>query len=246
MDNEVNLNGFILEYRSLLDWEWFKDCNTAHLFEYLRLAANYIPKKWNGITIQRGQLACSRKSLAKNTGLSEQQTRTALKHLISTNEITIKSTKGYSIITVVNYKKYQDIGNNPTKQPTKVLTNDQPTINQPSTNDQPILNNINKENNVTKREAPTAFLIFGENGNVQLTEEQHRQFVEDYPETAEDEIERLSAYMAETGKKYASHIAVLRRWAKEDEKKAKAEPEKYADLMPMYLEHLRQQKEAEQ
>ena len=33
-------------------------------------------------------------------------------------------------------------------------------------------------------------------------------------------VERLSEYMASTGKEYASHAATIRRWAAEDRQKA--------------------------
>ena len=33
-------------------------------------------------------------------------------------------------------------------------------------------------------------------------------------------IEKLSEYMASTGKRYQSHVATIRRWAGEDAKKA--------------------------
>ena len=45
-----------------------------------------------------------------------------------------------------------------------------------------------------------------------------REFPNDY----QRRIERLSEYMASTGRIYKSHLATIRSWAKRDEEKASA------------------------
>lgn len=73
-----------------------------------------------------GQLITGRQELSLQVGLSEQSIRTALTKLKSTNELTIKTTKHYSLITVVKWDEYQD--NQPTDQPpTNQLANQQLT-----------------------------------------------------------------------------------------------------------------------
>ena len=42
----------------------------------------------------------------------------------------------------------------------------------------------------------------------------------DFPTVWGQYIEKLSEYMASTGKRYQSHAATIRRWASEDTKKA--------------------------
>ena len=71
------------------------------------MTASYKDNDFNGYHIKPGQVVCGRKQLAKDLGLSESTIRTALKHLKSTNEITIKSTNKFSIITIENWGKYQ-------------------------------------------------------------------------------------------------------------------------------------------
>ena len=78
-----------------------------------------------GETIPRGSFVTSLDSLAKELGLSVQEIRTALKHLISTGELTSKSTNKYRIITVVNYEMYQQVN----KQPNSPLTGNQQATN---------------------------------------------------------------------------------------------------------------------
>jgi biotin operon repressor len=120
-----------------LDWEWYDDINTKVLFLHLLLKANREDKKWKGYIIKKGQLLTGRKKLATQLGISQQNIRTAITHLKSTNEITIESTKEFSIITINNWESYQ--------QPTNKLTNNQPTSNQPLTtnNNQDNQDNIN-------------------------------------------------------------------------------------------------------
>lgn len=128
--------GWIKLHRKLNDWEWRDKPLTFVLFIHILLLASHKTDRWRGVPVPCGSCVTGRKSLSKRTGLSEQQVRTALNHLKSTNEITIKSTKEYSIITVVNWKKYQDSNQqNP---------NDQPTSNQPLTTDKNV-NNVKNE-----------------------------------------------------------------------------------------------------
>lgn len=130
-------NGFIALHRSLLSWGWHADPATGWLFVNLLLMANWTDSDWQGMTIKRGQLVTGRKALAAQTGLSEQTVRTSLNRLKSTNEITIASTNKFSVITIVNYGKFQDVSEMPTSTLTSNLTSGQPATNQQlTTNEQ--------------------------------------------------------------------------------------------------------------
>ena len=94
-------------YRSTLEWEWFKDVNTAHLWNYILMRANYKPAKFKGIQIRRGQFLESLATMSKNTGLSIKQVRTALKHLKETGEVACKRTHYGTLVSVVKYSAYQ-------------------------------------------------------------------------------------------------------------------------------------------
>ena len=137
-------NGFIVLHRKLIDWEWFTDINTCHLFLYCLLRANHKIEKWRGVTIDRGSFITSLEHISIDTGLSIQQVRTALNKLKSTNEITYKSTKQYSIISINNYCMYQDYNTQDNKQ----ITNEQQTNNKRAT----INNNDNNDNNDNNKE----------------------------------------------------------------------------------------------
>lgn len=124
------MSGWIKIHRKVTEWEWYTDIPCKVLFMHLIIVANRKPSKWRGMTIGIGQRLTGRKILAEETGLSEQEVRTALYKLKSTSDITIKSTNKFSIITVCNYKNYQccEIEEQPASQPAS-----QPTINQQST-----------------------------------------------------------------------------------------------------------------
>ena len=70
-------------------------------------------------------------SISTGTGLSVQQARTALSHLISTGEVTDESTNQGRLITVVKYDEFQTSTGNPTgnqqainRQPNRQSTDD--------------------------------------------------------------------------------------------------------------------------
>ena len=52
--------------------------------------------------------------------------------------------------------------------------------------------------------------------NVLLTDEEYIKLTEEFPNDYSDRIERLSEYIASTGKKYKSHLATIRSWARKD------------------------------
>lgn len=131
-------------HNKFLNWEWYTDVNTKAVFIHCILKANWKDGKFMGKVVPRGSFITSLDLLSKELGLSVQEVRTALKHLISTNELTSKSTNKYRIITVVNYEMYQQVN----KQPNIQLTdNQQPNNNQLTTiveyKNNRIIDNIN-------------------------------------------------------------------------------------------------------
>jgi len=68
------------------------------------------------------------------------------------------------------------------------------------------------------RQHPPTRHKYGEYNNVLLSDEELEKFKSEH-EDWERRIESLSEYIASTGKKYKSHLATLRRWAKNDKEK---------------------------
>ena len=201
--------GYVKFWRSFIDWEWFTEVNTCHLFQYCILRANHSDTEWRGIKVLRGSFITSREHLAIATGLSEQNVRTALKNLKLTNEITYKSTNNYSIITVNNYDMYQDYVPETNQQNNNQITECQPTPNQLLTTDNKLKNDKNDKNNINinKKEK----LKFGEFKNVLLTEDECSKLKELYEDKFNEAIEILSNYLKSKGKEYKDYYAVLRK-----------------------------------
>ena len=115
-------------FERLLDWEWADDPNMVALWVHLLLRANYKDREWHGTIIKRGQLVVGRRMLSELTGISERAIRTCLGRLKSTNEIEIKTTNKYSIITICKFERYQQAENESDQQTTsKRPANDQQT-----------------------------------------------------------------------------------------------------------------------
>lgn len=111
-------NGWIKLHNKFLKWEWYQKPEMVHLFIHFLLSANYKENSWQGVKIKPGQLVIGRKKLAETLGISQQTLRTCITRLKSTNEITTKSTNKYTVITILNWSKYQGGKiNQPTDKP---------------------------------------------------------------------------------------------------------------------------------
>ena len=138
MKSEYN-GGFIKLYRNLFLWDWWSDIRTFRLWIVILRSVNWQDNEWQGKTIRRGSMVTSLEKLSELSQLTIQQTRTALNHLKKTNDITIKSTKNGSVITVVNYDFWQgrleesthELTNETTSELTSEATN-RPTTNKES------------------------------------------------------------------------------------------------------------------
>lgn len=103
-------NGFIKLHRSMLNWEWYQDINTKVVFLHCLLKANWETGRFQGVEVPRGSFVTSLSQLAKETGLTVKQVRTAINHLKETNEVASKTTSKFSVITINNYDKFQTEG----------------------------------------------------------------------------------------------------------------------------------------
>lgn len=120
-------NGYIKLWRSMLTWEWYDDPPTKDVYLHMILTASINTSVWHGIEIPRGSLVSSYRQIAKNTGLSIQQARTAISHLETTGELTRTSYPKFTVFTLNNYDKFQE----PTRKSTsKSLKNQQANPNQ--------------------------------------------------------------------------------------------------------------------
>lgn len=116
--------GWIKLHRRLTHWKWYKNPNVSRVFIHILLKSNHQVTNWKKMRIEAGQWVTSRRSIAEQLDISEQKVRSALGTLKSTNEITIKSSRKGTVISVINWDLYQQ--NNPQNNP---QINQQPTSN---------------------------------------------------------------------------------------------------------------------
>lgn len=57
---------------------------------------------------------------------------------------------------------------------------------------------------------------YGEYNNVLLSDEDVEKLKSEFPADHQERIERLSCYIASTGKSYKNHLATIRNWARKD------------------------------
>lgn len=160
--------GWIKLHRKILNWQWYNDINVKVVFLHLLLTACYSSAGAYGFKLNAGQLITTRKKLSAELNLSEQQIRTALKKLEKSEDICIKSTNKFMLITVVNYTVYQDTDFSSNQQITnkqpannQQITSKQPTSNQQATSLKKECNNIISEynNNITINQSSDDSLI---------------------------------------------------------------------------------------
>lgn len=101
------MKGFIKLHRSILDWEWYKDANTKHLFIHLLLNSCYDNCRFMGKSVKRGEYITSLTRLSSDLNIPVRQLRTSLKRLVKTGEIDTQTTNKYTKVTILNYDSYQ-------------------------------------------------------------------------------------------------------------------------------------------
>lgn len=117
--------GFVKLFRKIKEWGWYKHSSTKDLFLHLLLECNHKPFNFMGYPIPRGSVVVGRHKLAEELGFSERKIRTALNNLKTTNEVTIKTTSKFSIVSIVNYEIYQS--ERPSERPAERPAFDQQT-----------------------------------------------------------------------------------------------------------------------
>lgn len=122
------MDGWLKLYRSILDSAVFQDAEVLKV--WIWLLCNVAFEQHDTICygkvihLKQGQIATGRKKIAQCTDLNETKVYRALTALKSLGNIEIKATNKYSIITVVNWDKYQDENGNRTanEQQTNIKT----------------------------------------------------------------------------------------------------------------------------
>lgn len=206
-------NSWIKIYRKFLKWEWYDDINVKVLFLHCLLKANYKDKKWHGIEVKRGSFLTTIRGLAKETGLTPMQIRTALNKLKTTHEITQSSNANYTVITISNYEKYQ----------TNNTLNNKPVTHQQHTDNTPITHTIEYiEENIEERDRSVSkdTSISSENSlkgkmEILLKEDtilELSKALDIDQDIVKEEVEKMVDWLKAKGKRYKDYKAFARNW----------------------------------
>ena len=172
--------GYVKLYRSIADTDpqqniYYGKGIARLVFETLFIWAN----RYEGKTILnhqkravgRGQVVTSTHELEKQLGLTRQNIRSAINWLKSTNQITSEATNAGTVITIVDYDKFQcsddELNQQPNQQPNQHPTNAQPMLNQHPTNAQPHNGEYkNNKNTRITRKQETVSLYTPDGGDI--------------------------------------------------------------------------------
>lgn len=202
--------GYIKLQRNFLKWEWYSNPITRAVFIHCLLKANWKETEFKGMTIPAGSFISSYAEIARETGYSIQNVRTAIANIKSTDDLTDEVTNGKSgkthVFTVVKYAKYQSTNKGTNSCSKSKLT-------------------TSKE--IKNKEYLYIYILYGKFQNVKLTEDEYNKLVEEYGSELTDKvIEYLDSYIQDKPDyKSKSHYAAIKRWViyavKEAELRAK-------------------------
>ena len=195
------MEGYISIHRKIFDNEFYflEKFTFASAWIDLLLLANYkdgsILVRGNLIPIKRGQVGWSEVALAKRWKWSRDKVRRYLTRLSDSGQIIQQKNFVSTVLTIVNYDKYQAC-NTAEKQQTRQQTDSRQDTN----------NKVNKENKIYTRK----FFI-------EHKEELLKEAEEKYPD--KDCLKAIENFIAKTGAKdykYKNYKLAFFNWVRED------------------------------
>jgi hypothetical protein len=106
-DLETGNSGYVCLHRSLLNKSYSSE--EMHLWVVLLMKANYEDTVTrDGVQLKRGELKTGRKQLAEITGINEHKIERLLKRFSDAQQLSIRCTTKYRVISITNYASYQE------------------------------------------------------------------------------------------------------------------------------------------
>lgn len=227
------MEGWIKIHRKILENPIIcKDSDYLAVWIYLLLNATHkeIPALFRGkkITLQKGQLITGRKSMSNQLKISESKIYRIINDFKSEQQIEQQTSNQNSLISILNWDKYQQIE----QQNEQQMNNERTTDEQPVNTNKNVKNDKNvknERNNIPASEetspADTAKANrkhkYGEYQNVLLKDEELQTLKREY-ENWEELIKHLDEYIEMKGYKAKSHYLCIRKWVVDAVKREKA------------------------
>lgn len=190
----------------------------------------------SGVFIMSNKIAYTDKMLATIFRMKETTVQLALRTFEEFGMVEIVD----GVITIPNWGKHQNLDQLESKkeymrnymqgyrEKQKLLTskpncktNSKANVSEADIEEDKEEDKIRKEDNISAHAPKSTKPVkhkHGEYSNVLLTDDELDKLKNEYQDWAE-RIERLSSYVASTGKSYKSHYATIRNWARKDEQK---------------------------
>lgn len=198
--------GWIKIHRSIWDNPWMYKPYVYLIWSYILCHVNYQPAEviFEGkrITLKSGQGLFKLREMAVLFKIPLTSLHRIINLLKNETQIETQTSPRNTIITVLNWEKYQTVG---TQNGTQVEHKRNTSGTQ--TEHLPIIKEL-KKNKKDKK-------IYGEYQNVKLTDEELAKLKAEFPDWKE-RIERLSEYIDSRGDKYKNHLSTIRSWARRD------------------------------
>ena len=212
MDDE---KGWIKIHRSIFRNPWMLRPNVLAVWMYILGRVNWRPTdvvfEGKRITLQPGQGIFKLREIAADLRISRGTLFRVIDVLKTETQIETQTSPRNTLVTVVNWKKYQLAG---TQNGTQVGHKRDTSGTQAG--HLPIIKE--KEEGEEGEETRARY---GPHSNVFLTAKELQQLQEKFPDW-QQKIDRLSVYMQSSGKKYADHFSTICYWADQDSKSGKA------------------------
>lgn len=157
----------------------------------------------------------------RRKGITEAQISRAISNLAMSGMVILYTVDGEPYLAFPNWEKHQQIRSKQSKFPAPedgVISSDS-ICNQMISDDckccrNPIQSNPNTNPNTKEKRTPAH--RYGQYQNVLLTDGDMEKLRSEFPSDWQTRIERLSEYMASSGKSYKDHLATIRSWARKD------------------------------
>lgn len=217
--------GWISLHRILLEKPiWIKSTPEQKVILItLLLMANHKESEWEWegekFKVNPGQMVTSLESISEKCGkgITIQNVRTAIQKFEKYEFLTNKSTKTGRLITIVNWRDYQEDESAINNDTNKDLTDTQQRPNKdltPNNND----NNDNNDNKNIYTEIQNNKILKKDKKNkysefVSMTEEEYKKLLDKHGEELTNKmIETLDNYKGSSGKKYKSDYRAILNW----------------------------------
>jgi len=201
------MDGWVKIHRKMLENPVVcKDNDHLAIWIYLLVNATHkeIPAMFQGrkITLKPGQLVTGRKSIAEQLSVSESKVKRILLLFESDQQIERQRSNQNSLISIVNWNKYQTID----QQNDQQMTSQRPASDQPVTTNKNVKNVRMKELKDLKNKTLYRECVY-------LTDEEYEKLVLEHGEKfTEDCIELLDNYKGSSGKSYKSDYKAILTW----------------------------------